>query len=309
MVMIKKFIKPAKDGHIINTFNFKPTKVQKKLINYTYKKIMDSKYKCHYNGTYHTQTYDLKYILSKIICFIHNCHTWRSLGNRWNNIYSHLQKLRRWNIFNDSFEDLLKKYTIKRAGRHLKVVMVDISIILNKYGSDLIKRNYLVKNKFCTKILTIVDDKGIPLYIKYDTGSKNDGKSLIEVLDDFLEKTPDIVSFLADSGFYTKAILNTLKKHNVTPIIAKNIRNTKKDKKYVNNSKKNKKITFEELIERQTEDFTNSDKRKFKKRHKVENVYANLKQKPRFNIRYDRFVKNLYNLTLIYFCEQILKHI
>ena len=63
----KKLIKPAKDGHIIVTNKFTPSKVQKKLINYLYKKIMNSNFKCHYDKTYHTQKYDLKYILAKIV--------------------------------------------------------------------------------------------------------------------------------------------------------------------------------------------------------------------------------------------------
>jgi hypothetical protein len=57
------------------------------------------------------------------------------------------------------------------------------------------------------------------------------------------------------------------------------------------------------------EDLTVKERKLFKKRHKVENVYGNFKQCPHFTVRYDRYIKNLFNLTLIYFSEQILKHI
>ena len=42
---------------------------------------MNSKFKCHYDKTYHTQKYDLKYILTKIVCFIDKHHLWRSLDD------------------------------------------------------------------------------------------------------------------------------------------------------------------------------------------------------------------------------------
>ena len=43
MINNKKLIKPAKDGYIINTAKFAPSRVQKKLINFLYNKIMISK--------------------------------------------------------------------------------------------------------------------------------------------------------------------------------------------------------------------------------------------------------------------------
>jgi len=270
---------------------------------------MNSKFKHHYDNTYHTQEYDLKYILTKIVCFIHNYHCWRNLGDGWNNIYKHFINLSKWKIIDDSFIDLLNLYIKKRNGRHLKIVMVDTSIILNKNGNDFIRRNHLVKNKFCSKLLTIVDDKGIPLFINYNPGSRYDSECLIRVLDDFLNDTPDVVTFLADAGFYTNAILDTLKKHNVRLIIAKNVKNTKPNKKYLDENGKKRKLTVKERIERQIEAFTNNDKKLFKKRNKVENVYSNFKQIPHFNMRFDKKIINLYKLSLIYFCEKMLSHI
>lgn len=52
-------------------------------------------------------------------------------------------------------------------GYHFKVIITDTSIILNKNGYDRISRNPLVKNKNCTKLLSIVDDKGVTLFADY----------------------------------------------------------------------------------------------------------------------------------------------
>jgi hypothetical protein len=132
---------------------------------------MNFKFKHHYDKTYHTQKYDLKYILTNIVCFINNYHSWRSLGNGWNNIYKHFIKLVELKILDTSFIDLLKSYTNKRHGKHLKVVMVDTSAIFNKNGNDYIKRNYCVKNKFCTKMemitLSVIIVSKISFALKY----------------------------------------------------------------------------------------------------------------------------------------------
>jgi len=294
-------IKPKNDGSIINIETFTPTRVQKKLIKIVHNKVMMSDHKNNFNGTYHTQKYDLTYVLTKIVCFIHEHHKWRNLGRGYQNIYKRFIQLEKMGILSESFKDMLSKYADKRNGRHLKVVSTDTTFILNKYGTDCIKRNRLVKNKNCTKLLLIVDDKGIPITTHFFSGNMYDSKCLINILDDFLERNPDITTFLADAGFYTSEIINVLLKHNIKPIIAKNVRNK---------GKKNKKIklSYKEKINRQTEDFTKKDKKLYRKRIKSENVFANYKQIPHFVVRYDRLIKNLYGLSLIYFLEQILKH-
>ena len=93
---------------------------------------MNSKFKHHYEKTYHRQKYDLKYILTCIVSFINNYDSWRSLGNGWNNIYKHFIKLVEWKILDTSFIDLLESYANKRNGKYLKVIMIDTSTILNK---------------------------------------------------------------------------------------------------------------------------------------------------------------------------------
>ena len=158
-------------------------------------------------------------------------------------------------------------------------------------------------------MFNIVDDKGIPLVTDFHIGTKHDCVCLMEKLKGFLEEN-EIKVFMADSGFYTKEILDLLKEHNVKLLIAKNVRNSKKNKK--KNNKKNdkkKKLTYQQKIKRQLEDFSEKDKKLFKKRGKIENVYGNYKQIRHFSLRYDKYIKNLQALTMIYFCEQIIKHL
>jgi hypothetical protein len=302
---VSKLIKPNPDKSIVINNIFTPDRVQTRLINKLYMNIMNSDHSKSYDKSYHTQIYDLRYIATKIIYFLHHHSSWRALGTGWENVYAHFQKWSKWGIIDSTFKDLCDQYKIKRG--YLKVVMTDTSIILNKNGSDCISRNPLVKNKNCTKLLSIVDNKGVTLFVDYFPGSKNDGKCLLECLENFLSENIGIITFLADSGFYTNEIIDLLKKHDVKPLIAKNVRNSKKHKA-INKNKKIK-LTYAQKVARQLEDMTKREKNLFKKRGKIENSYASFKQIPRFNVRYDKLIKYFHALSLIYFCEQIIKHL
>lgn len=302
-----KLIKPNNDSSITSVITFVPDRVQKKLIDAICTSVLASKYANRYDGTYHTQKYSLNFIVTRIIFFIHKCTHWRDLGDGWENIYAHFCKFRDWKIIATTNDVLLEKYKIKRKFNHLKIVMTDSTIILNKGGVDEIKRNPLVKNKNCSKMFNIVDDKGVPLITDFCVGTKHDSVCLTDRLKVFLENN-EIKVFMADSGFYSKAIIDLLKAHNVKPLIAKNVRNKKKGKKKKKNKKKEK-LTYQQKMERQLEDFTKAEKKLFKKRGKIENVYANYKQIRHFSLRYDKYIKNLAALSMIYFCEQIIKHL
>ena len=78
------------------------------------------------------------------------------------------------------------------------------------------------------------------------------------------------------------------------------------------NSKKYKngktKLNHKEKFKIQFEDFTENDKKIYKKRIAVENMYASYKNSnKRFNIREDKYIKNLEGLTYMYFSEKILE--
>src|SRR5271169_1281103 len=252
-------IKPNSDGSIEINNKFKPNRVLVRLINKLSEFIMNSELAKSYDMSHQSQKYTLKYIATKIIYFLHHCTStnWRALGSGWENIYSHFRKWTKWKIIDNVFMDL---YKTKRSG-YLKVIMTDTSFILNKNGSDCIKRNPLVKNKNCTKLFNIVDDKGVSIFVEFCPGSMYDSKCLMTFLAKFLSENIGITTFLADSGFYTTDIMNLLKEYDVKPLIAKNVRNSKKHKNKVNKKGKKIKLTYAQKIARQLEDMTKQEKR------------------------------------------------
>lgn len=285
---------------------FKPTKMQKKLINFLNKIIMNSQYKCHYNFTYHTQIYTLKYILTHIICFLHKLSSWREFGKIWNNIYKHYIKLNDWKFLENSYRKLLVKYLKRTDNRTLKFTSCDVTIIVNNNGIDCRKRSNYAKNKNCTKLLTVIDKNRIPVAFFFFEGNMNDIKCLNLTLEDLLEiYGAHIIYFLADAGFHSKYIFELLEKYNIIQLIPKNMRNTKKYKK-----ENGEKLTYKEKIKIQFEDFSKEDCKKYKKRIVVENMYANYKNtNNRFRTREDKYIKNLQGLTYLYYAEQILNNI
>ena len=56
-------------------------------------------------------------------------------------------------------------YTYLQKNKNsLKIVSVDTSFIYNKYGTDMIKRNKYAKNKNCSKLFLMTNNKQKPIY-------------------------------------------------------------------------------------------------------------------------------------------------
>jgi len=295
----------AKTYEITITKTFAPTKMQKKLINFLNKLIMSTKLKKNYDFSFKTQTYTLKFILTHIVCFLHEYKCWRNLGKVWNNIYKHYIKLNKCGIMMNSNKLLLEKYLKRKNKKTLKFVSCDVTILINKNGIDCKGRNKYAKNKNCTKLFTIIDKNKIPIVMFFISGNTNDIVCLNKSLEKFLiQYGKNIYYFLADTGFNSKYISELLQKYGVNYLIPKNMRNAKKYKN------KNKKLSHNEKFKIQFEDFTEKDKKIYKKRIVVENMYANYKNSnKRFNIREDKYIKNLEGLTYMYFSEKILEKI
>jgi len=305
--MKKNIIKEkAKTYEITIIKKFKPTMIQKKLINFLNNIIMKSKYKNHYDFTHHTQKYTLKFILTHIICFLHELKNWRSLGSVWNNVYKHYIKLNNWGFLENTYMKLLNKYLKRTQNRSLKFTFCDVTIIINNNGIDCKGRSNYAKNKNCTKLLSIIDKNKIPLLISFFKGNMNDIKCLNLTIEEFLIKYDNkIKNFLADAGFYSNYIMDMLDKYKIKYLIPKNVRNNKKYKK-VNGEK----LTYKEKIEIQFEDFTKQERKIYKKRIGVENMYATYKNtNNRFRTREDKYVKNLEGLTYLYYAEKIFEHL
>ena len=234
---------------IIN--NYKPNKIICKIIKIL-KNIIFKTHKKNYDFTYVTQIYDIETILTKIFYCLYVSLSWRNLGKGYNNVYAHFIRLNELGIFKSTYSEMFNTYLYKNKNS-LKIVSVDTSFIYNKYGTDMIKRNKYAKNKNCSKLFLMVNNKQKPIYFNTCEGNENDSKILANNLDNVLNIIKSKCKyFLADSGFCSRKIRMKIENNNIKPLIPLNIRNIKKKNKMKFISwKKRKEIMFKNFLKKE----------------------------------------------------------
>ena len=268
---------------VIIKINYKPSKITNKLINIICKNILNSPLKNKYNKKTKNRKYTLKEIITKIMYVLEKGHVWRSLDSCYNNVYKNFIFLTKNNVFTYTYKELLNKY-LKKHKMLRKIISVDTSFILNKYGIDKIKRNKYVKNKNCNKIFVAIDKNNEPIFFDYCEGNINDCKILFKNINNIPFSNIKNTFLLGDKGFCSNIIRETLKNMNVVPIIPTNKRNSKTEINIL----------------------TDKQKQIYKKRIKIEHLFSLLKKNIRFNLRYEKYILNLYSFTHIYFSKLLI---
>jgi hypothetical protein len=273
------------------TRNYYINNFEKKVIKEIIKNVKKKDIYNNYKHMYHTQKYSLKQIITFILIKIKYSLTWAGLGKHRSNIHKHFLRFCKYDIFTDTYEDLLQKYIISNKS---KCVYADTTAIINKGGINKIKKNRYYYGKNCNKINLCIDDKKVPIDIDFYEGNVYDSKILYNKLkqnNKLINKLKSIKckTFIADAGYCSIKNRKTLEKNKITPIIKYNNRGIKKEenKKY---------LTKDEL-------------KKYKNRIKVEHVFGNLKQKSILNVRNDKNFISYTNLVIMYFLLRIIKYI
>lgn len=271
----------------------------------------------HFNFSYKTQKYRLEDVLLFIIDILKYGFSWRyiykldktkfktnfkHISNKqekpitnihWSTIYKVFKKLNYYNIFKNTYIELLNKYVKKSPKKNLTSILSDTSTIYNKYNIDIAKRNAYFKNKRVIKISANTLKSGIPLNIQIYSGNKNDINILDKQLDDGFYVDYQLnnnvkIYFLADKGYDSKKLKDKIKRKGYIPIIDYNIRNTK-------DSNKIKELTKEE-------------KEIYKNRIRVENLFAKLKMHyNRLNLVNEKKIVNYESFLFLALCFIISK--
>jgi transposase len=269
------------------------------LVNSIYNYIKKNNKKLY--ETYQFKTKNQKYKLKPII---EGCITFIKISSSWSNfnfkniksatIYKNYRKLNKYNIFKNCYVELLNKYLIKKTNKKICCVFSDTSVINNKYNEDKVKRNKYYKNKKVHKISIISDINGIPLNITFNNGNDNDITILKNQLQNWninLDKKLNInfknSIFMADAGYDSTILRNSLNNIFFKVIIPFNKRNTKDAKKIKN--------------------LTNEDKKEYKKRIKIENMFSKIKSYRRLNTLYEKHINNYIGFIYLSLIDIILK--
>lgn len=125
-------------------------------------------------------------------------------------------------------------------------LFIDCSHIKNYYGTSLIGKNVYDRFKTSTKLSIITDDIGVPIGIALDKGNVHDIKLVQNTLNNIQLEEVNYLSaefLIADKGYISKDLTNTLIKDYTLKIITPNKRSTEEVNNEKNRIKEVNKIT------------------------------------------------------------------
>jgi len=264
--------------------------IDKKIFRFILDKInleFPSKRKSKYSNSYYLQK--IIFIL-KSGCSFREATCDHHKRNHYSTVYKKFQNWLNKGIFDNLYEELIKKYKNKfykhQKKSNILILFIDSTNIRNKNGKELIGSNYQDKYKNGTKITTICDQNKFPLTMDVIEANIHDSKRIhksLDLLETGIGKTYEIF-LVGDKGY----IVNDTAKKVLL----------KRKVKLVHPYRKNQKRTN-----------TKYEKRILKDRHNVENLFAILKQNKKIQQRYEATKKSFtgfIKLAYIYIGYRIL---
>ena len=221
------------------------------------------KLKYTYSKKHPNSKYTLDFIINELIYVLKSGVSWRDLRSEinYNTLYWHFKRFNNCDVFQRAFTICRNRVMKKKLG----IIIIDTTIISNKYGRNKVSRKRFHKNKKCTKVSAITDVNGLPLTIIADKGSKHDLKFLNSQVRKIKKKLTAETILLADRGYVSFKHLKSLGESGVQLMAKK---------------KKNMKI------------FGNFNKEIYRKRIFVEHFFQKLKSYRRLQMRYDSYLRN-----------------
>ena len=205
--------------------------------------------------------YTLEYYLQNFIYVLSDLVHWTSLSLlhkndkdfHWKTIYNEFNKWSKDNIFEEAFYEFIKKkyFKISQIKKHKKLnLFIDVTKIINKFGSEGVTINCENKKKNITPITMICDQNKLPLcmsniemnkiiYNKRKT-AKHEIKNVQKTLDKINIEVKDYVdiNIIGDRGYITKEKFTINNRQ--LPIITPKRKNQKN--KYSSHKQKDQKL-------------------------------------------------------------------
>ncbi len=164
---------------------------------------------------------------------------------------------------------------------NINIIIVDTTIISNKYGRQSIARNKLFKNKNCSKISALSDKNGVPLSLLFSDGRKHDLRFVRTHIRDIKGHIGESV-LLGDRGYVSKRLKEELRSYQIQLMVMK---------------------------KRNMKDFGLFDKNIYKQRIFIEHLFQRLKCYRRLQTRYEASIMNFKSFTFLASCILIHQHI
>lgn len=232
--------------------------------------ILKSKHlKNSFNKQHSNSKYSIDLIIDELMYFLKSGVSWRMLRSTINykTLFWHYSRFVENNIFLKLFNKIKNVYINNFIYDNCSL-LVDSTIIYNKYGINKIGRNKFYKNKKVTKISLMTDVNGFPLSVLFMKGNYHDNTTFNRhIKDALIILSNKKLKILADKAYSSKNNYDLLNSNNISHIIPPR-RNMKIAKTY------------------------NYDVNEYIKRIKIEHIFSRLKMFKRINMRYDKFISN-----------------
>lgn len=250
--------------------------------------------------------YTLEYYLDNFINVLNDLTKWEAITKlksckgeavkHWKTIYNEYLKWSKDGIFETAFTDLIK-YNYFKLSKVKKVkqlnILIDVTKITNKGGSEKVGMNVEYKKKNVTCLSVVCDDNKFPLAVStLDVNGtktkKGKNKFIHEIrgVQKTLNKIPiDVkpyvkINLIGDKGYISNNTFNIM--NQTVKIITPKRKNQK-----TKNTKK--------------------DEQLLKKRYRIENFFSVIKKKDRVNIRKDKKESTYLGFVYITFIEYVIK--
>jgi transposase len=236
-------------------------------------KLKDTYLKKHTNSKY-----SLRLIITEILYFLKSGVSWRMLRSpiNYKTLHWHYSLFVKNDIFLKLFNKIKNMYVTLNLNE-TNTMYIDSTIIYNKNGINKIGRNKFYKNKNATKISLMVDKNGFPLSILFIKGNYHDNCVFNKHIKDVKLILPkEKKSIVADKAYSSKKNYDLLNKNNINHIIP---------------PRKNMKLA----------ETYNYDKEEYKKRIKIEHIFARFKIFKRVEQRNDKLLRNYKGFSLLAF--------
>jgi len=223
--------------------------------------------------------YSLDFIIDEILYFLKSGVSYRMLRSKANfrTIHYYHSKFVKHNIFFKLYKKIRNIYINKYYTNKDAILLIDSTIINNKFGINKIGRNKFYKNKKSTKISLMTDNHGFPLSILFMKGNYHDTCLFEKHIKDACVLFPKSnKKIIADKAYASHHNYALLKQKNIEHIIP---------------PRKNMKIYHSYTY----------DKNEYIKRTIIENIFARLKINRRLSFRYEKFLRNFSSFVFLAF--------
>ena len=225
--------------------------------------------------------FTLSQILDDIIYVLQTGIPWRKVRSKISHqtLWFHFNRFVKNNVFLKLYNLFRRQYiTSSIMVEEQATLLIDSSIIYNKFGINKLGRNKFYKNKKCTKLSLLTDVNGIPLSIFLFKGNYHDNHVFQKHIKEALVLLPkNKLTILGDKGYSSYQNYQFLDSLKIAHIIPPR----KKTKIY---------DTYKYI------------KTEYVKRIKIENVFAHLKLMRRIESRYDKFLSSYKQFLYLGIC-------